>query len=266
MYYDYHIHSSFSEDCSVDMEIIVKRAIELGIKEICFTDHIDYDMTLEGIPEEIFDPVEYTKEINRLRGIYSGQISIKKGVEIGLQPHIKQKCMDFVAKNDFDFAICSMHTSDKLDIYHGHFFEGKTPKQAYAKYFEELYNSIENNPYYSVLGHYDLLKRHVKHDGDKIMKENFDIIEATFKRVIEDGKGIEINASGFKYNLGHTLPTRDFLQLYKELGGEIITTGSDSHGTGYIADHFDYVYHLLKETGFRYITTFDKMKPQFVKI
>lgn len=265
--YDYHIHSSFSADCNVEMEVIIKKAIALGIKEICFTDHMDYDMPLEGIPEEVFDPLAYSKEIIRLRNKYSNMLSIKKGVEMGFQPHIVNKCMDFVTDGDFDFVLCSLHTADKLDIYHGHFLEKmETPKKAYAKYFEELYESIKNDPCYSVLGHYDMLKRHVKYDDNKIIKDNFDVIEATFKKVIENGKGIEVNTSGFKYNLGHAHPTKDFLKLYKELGGEIITTGSDSHGTGYLAHKFDYAYDLLKETGFRYITRFDKMKPEFIKL
>lgn len=264
--YDYHIHSNFSADCQDNMESIVKRAIEIGVKEVCFTDHWKYDLTFEGVREEVFDLIEYYNEIHRLKEIYGHRLTIKKGVEIGIQPHIIKKCNDFIANNDFDFVICSIHTADKLDIHHGDFFSGRTAKQAFAKYFEEFYDCVKNGFQYNVLGHYDLLKRHIQYDGNKILKENFDIIEATLKHVIETGKGIEVNTSGFRYQLGHTLPSKDILKLYKELGGEIITTGSDSHGPEYLADQFNYTHNLLKELDFQYITIFEKMKPQFIKI
>ena len=54
--------------------------------------------------------------------------------------------------------------------------------------------------------------------------------------------------------------------MYKELGGEIITTGSDSHTPSQIAFKFDYIYSYLKEIGFKYVCSFDKMNPQFIKI
>ena len=43
------------------------------------------------------------------------------------------------------------------------------------------------------------------------------------------GKGIELNTGGFKYGLGHPNPCEDIIKRYKELGGEIITLGSDAH-------------------------------------
>ena len=55
------------------------------------------------------------------------------------------------------------------------------------------------------------------------------IITKILKIVIQDGKGIEINTSSRRYGLKDSTPSRDILKLYKELGGKIITIGSDSH-------------------------------------
>lgn len=263
--WDYHVHSSFSDDCNIDMDVVVKKAVDIGVKELCFTDHIDFDCGVEGVIIE-FDLNEYTKTIQSLREEYAGKIILKKGVEMGYQPHILKKCNDFVAEGEFDFVLASLHTVEKKDIHIGDFSKNKSPKEAYEKYFVDVYNCIENNSNYSVLAHYDLLKRYINYDHKRVLKENFDIIESTFKKIIYEGKGIEVNTSGFRYNVGANLPSEDFLRLYRELGGEIITVGSDSHGEKNLCDGFDYTFDLLKGIGFRYISTFSKMKPEFVRI
>ncbi|MCG4471116.1 phosphatase, partial [Lawsonibacter sp. DFI.6.74] len=69
------------------------------------------------------------------------------------------------------------------------------------------------------------------------------------KEVIHSGKGIEINTSCFRYGLKDLTPSNYILKIYKELGGEIITTGSDSHIPSQVAYKFDYIYNKLDELG-----------------
>ena len=119
---------------------------------------------------------------------------------------------------------------------------------------------------YNILGHLDLIKRYGPYD--EILDDDYfiDIITEILKQVIYDGKGIEVNTSCFKYNLPDLTPSRKIIELYKSLGGEIITTGSDAHATGFLACNFKYIYDYLKSIGFEYVCTFDKMKPLFNKI
>lgn len=98
---------------------------------------------------------------------------------------------------------------------------------------------------------------------DSIFK---DILEQILKTAIYDGKGIEINTSCFRYNLPDLTPSTSILRLYKELGGEILTIGSDSHNTNQVAHKLDVAYDAVKDIGFKYICKFDKMKPKFIKI
>lgn len=93
-----------------------------------------------------------------------------------------------------------------------------------------------------------------------------DIIESILKEVIYNGKGIEVNTSCFRYKLPDLTPSKKILSLYKDLGGEIITTGSDAHHPAFIACQFDYVTSFLKNIGFKYISTFDNLKPSFIKL
>lgn len=263
MFYDYHVHSNFSTDSKSTMENMVQGAINIGLKEICFTDHADYD-----VYQEPFEPSydKYFETLNYLSNKYKDKISIKKGIEFGLQKQIIDICSTDANSYPFDFVICSVHAINTLDLYLGHFFEGITQRQAYEAYFNEIFTVVNNYKDYSVLGHFDLIKRYGKYDNlldDKLFS---DIIESILKQVIYDGKGIEINTSCYRYNLPDLTPSRYILNMYKDLGGEIITTGSDAHNPSQLGHKFDYIYSHLKDMGFDYISTFDKMKPQFIKI
>ena len=264
MYYDYHMHSNFSNDSKTSMEDMVKQSILVGSKEICFTDHVDYDLEFDydlGINYK-----KYFEEIEFLASKYKDKISIKKGIELGLQPQIIDKCREDVHSNNFDFVICSTHAIDRIDLYSGPFFDNISQQQAYETYYENLYNIVKNFKDYSVLGHLDLIKRYGNYSNVLDDKKFFDIIEAILKQAISDGKGIEINTSSYRYNIRDLTPSRYILNLYKDLGGEILTTGSDSHNPEQVAYKFDYIYPHLKELGFKYICAYDKMNPEFIKL
>ncbi|RDY29602.1 histidinol-phosphatase HisJ family protein [Romboutsia weinsteinii] len=264
MFYDYHMHSNFSADSKIEMEDMVLKSIDLGLNEICFTDHVDY-----GIDTDICFNIDYNKyfeKIDFLKNKYRNQINIKKGIEFGLQSHVIEDYSKDANTYPFDFIICSVHAINKVDLYNGGFFKGISQHQAYETYYNELYNIAKNYKHYSVLGHLDLIKRYG--DYDKLLDDRLysDIIESILKQAIHDGKGIEVNTSCFRYNLPDLTPSRYILKMYKELGGEIITTGSDSHHPSQVAYQFDYIYDYLREIGFKYVTTFNNMNPEFIKI
>lgn len=99
-----------------------------------------------------------------------------------------------------------------------------------------------------------------------IVKSFLDIIEEIFKLIIPNGQGIEINTSGFYYGLGRVLPSVDILKLYKEMGGEILTIGSDAHKPERLGEYYDHAVDVLKTIGFHYVATFENQKPVFHKI
>lgn len=264
MFYDYHMHSHFSPDCKNSMEDMIKKSIELNLTEICFTDHMEHNAC--GDSTWVVDYDKYFKEYNLLKEKYSNKINIKIGIEMGLQKHLINKCRNDILNNPFDFVICSQHAIDELDFSLKPFFNNKNQKEAYKVYFLELLNIVKNFKDYSVLGHLDLIKRYGGYKEIIDDKLFYDIIEEILKTVINDNRGIEINASSFRYNLPDLTPSKYILKMYKDLGGEIITTGSDAHSTDYISNEFDYIYSYLKEIGFKYVCSYDKMKPIFNKI
>ncbi|CAM3143172.1 histidinol-phosphatase HisJ family protein [Filibacter tadaridae] len=260
--FDYHMHSHFSADCSISTEKMVIGAIEKGMEEICFTEHIDYDYPDESIVFE-FDLHAYDTEIKELQKKYAERIRIKKGVEIGVQPHLLKRYEELITAEAFDFVICSMHTVERKGLHYGDIFIGKTVEEAYKTYYDELTYCVKNFNQYNVLGHVNLIKRYAKEEVDN----NFHTeLRELFNVLIPAGKGIELNTSGVRYGLPSGLPSDDILKLYKQCGGEIITVGSDAHRETDIAFQFKESLQLLQTIGFKYITTFDQQKPSFHSI
>lgn len=262
---DYHTHSNFSSDSDTPLEENIKKAVSLGLKEIACTDHIDYDYPDPEYPF-LFEYEPYIKEIDRLKKKYT-EIKIKTGVEIGIQPHVIDKINNLVSNNYFDFVIASTHVAqDGLDLCANEFFEGKSKHQAFTDYFEEVLSNVKNYDFFNVYGHIDFINRYGSYE-DKTMDyyEFKSLTDEILKTIISKGKGIEINTSGYRYGLGHPHPQFELIKRYKELGGEIITVGSDAHKPEQITFKFDKAYEMLKEAGFKYITLFTDRKPEFVK-
>lgn len=254
---DYHIHTNYSEDSPTKMETYIKQAISQNYDEICFTDHIDY-----GTPYcYCCDTENYLKDILFYQNKFP-QIKIKFGMEFGAQARHKKYFQKVFNNYPFDFIILSFHMIDDKDLWNREFQRGKTQKEFNQQYYEEIYETIKIYNDYSVLGHLDLIRRYDDF-GEFPFRESKEIIEKILIHVIENNKGIELNTSSFRYGLKDLMPSKDILKFYKELNGEIITIGSDSH---YI-EHFGYkigeMREYLKSIGYKYFCTFDKMQPKF---
>ncbi|AZR74034.1 histidinol phosphate phosphatase [Anoxybacter fermentans] len=268
MFFDYHIHSKFSTDSKMTLEEICEQSILIGLEEIAITDHHDIDYQDPSISFEI-DRHLYLSTLEEFQAKYQGKLRIKKGLELGLQPHILDKCAEF-AGDHFDFVLASFHTAQKKDLYTGKFFEGYTQWEAYREYLKEVHYCVERFDHFSVVGHLDVIRRY----GDfpvipDLMDDSDcrDLIEEILKILVEKGKGLEVNTSGYHYgNRKDPLPSRAILRLYRELGGEILTTGSDSHYKDQLGYKFKETHEMLKDLGFKYLTTFEKGKPIFHKI
>lgn len=266
MFIDYHIHSSFSGDCNTPIEDIIKKAIELNLQEIAITDHIDYDY--KNIRTDFsIDLNKYFKTLKYYKKFYKDSLSIKIGVEIGLFKEVLNKYEKDIQKNEFDFIIGSIHSMSNMDdLYDGSYFEGKTQKQAYIKYYEHVLDIINTYDNFSVLGHLDIIRRYGGYNAPLSNIDFKNIIEEILKTLISKDKGIELNTSGYRYNLGDFSPCKNIFKMYKDLNGKIITLGSDSHVPNQLSYEFKSSIDYLKSIGFNELTKFEKLKPIFYKI
>lgn len=258
---DYHTHTNYSCDSNASIESMVLSAISKGFDEIAITDHVDYG---EQYPLN-YD--EYIITFNKIKQKYAKEINIILGIEIGLDCNFRREIRNFTDKYPFDFIIGSSHAVKGIDLYFGDYFENKSKQDAYTLYFKDIIENINFSDEFCVYGHLDFISRYGKYKDNSLLYEDFsDIIDSVLKLLIENGKGIEINTSGYRYNINQSYPQFLILKRYKELGGEIITIGSDAHKPQDIGDHFDSAISMLKEAGFEYISIFRNKKPKFEKI
>ncbi|MDM8534358.1 histidinol-phosphatase HisJ family protein [Clostridiaceae bacterium HSG29] len=258
---DLHVHSNFSSDSNEEMEDIIKEAINRNIEIIAFTDHIDYEYSDPNISFD-FDISEYFYEIERLKNKYNSRIKILKGLELGLQSHIIEKLNKVSNKYEFDFIIGSFHTVERKDLYNGDYYKSKTPEEMWDVYLDEVYETIKNFNNFSVLGHLDLIKRYSESVREVDFSYYKNKLEKIFNIIIEKEIGIEVNTSGLRgnYGLNETLPSKEILKLYYDLGGRIITIGSDSHDKSTLGDNFNETLKFINNIGFKDIYVFEKMK------
>ncbi|MDE6740195.1 MAG: histidinol-phosphatase HisJ family protein [Lachnospiraceae bacterium] len=273
MFADYHVHTEFSDDSVYPMEQVIKDAIAMQMDEICFTDHVDY-----GIKDD-WDgphPIEYRgseplanvnyplyfTKIRELQRIYGTQINIKAGLEFGVQSHTIPQYEALFARYPFDFIILSIHQVEDREFWTQDFQKGKSQKEYNERYYEEMLNVINTYQNYSVLGHLDLIIRYDTY-GVYPFEKVEPVISEILRTIIRNGKGLELNTSYHRYGLQDTTPSVDILKLYRKMGGEIITIGSDSHKPEHLGAHIDEAKHLLKNLGFRYFCTYNKMEPIF---
>lgn len=259
---DYHHHTNHSFDSKAVMNEVCTEAIHRNINEICFTEH--YSLNPLAPTYGHINLKRYIKDIEQCRAQFEGKLVIKAGIEI-CEPHLlKSEYQKVLEPLQLDFILGSVHNINdkKLRLYLQH----KTVEEVYGGYFEELYNLVKHADI-DVLAHIDLMKRyaikvHGNYDFDQFKPQLKDILTKAIERNI----GIEINTSGMRSSLAEPLPSQAVLKLYKELGGELLTVGSDSHKVETVGDHISEAIALAKECGFRYVFTYDKRQPSAISI
>lgn len=270
MKHDCHIHTYFSGDSDTKPAATIEKAISLGLKTICVTEHHDMDFPDEPNPF-LLDVCAYFKEYSLLKEKYRDKIDILTGVELGLQPHLSEELNEFCNAYPFDFIIGSTHVVKKADPYYPEFWEqNPSYRDTIMAYLTDTLNNIRSFKNFDVYGHIDYIVRYCPAKDSEpeitdLYKTYPDLIDEILKELIYNGKGIEINTGGL-FHLPFANPHKKILMRYRELGGEILTTGSDGHTPDRIANAFDTLPALLTECGFKYTTIFKNRKPEWIKI
>lgn len=209
----------------------------------------------------------YIYTLNFLKEKYQQKIKILCGVEIGLMPYLKSRIIDFINKYNFDFIIGSSHLVNGRDPFYSSFYQDREEKLAYFEYFESILENVKVFDQYDVYGHLDYVFRYGPNKNKYFNINDYrNVLEEILKTIINRGKGIELNTSGMLKGLGCFHPNIDILKMYKSLGGEIITIGSDAHIPENIGYKFKDASEVLKRVGFEYYNIFEDRKAVFYKL
>jgi histidinol-phosphatase (PHP family) len=261
---DYHIHTRFSVDSRTELEDACEAAIAADLDEIAFTDHADF-----GHADTVgyLKPAEYVTAVERCRDRYAGRLAVRLGVEMG-EPHIfAQETRDILAAGEFDLVLGSVHYADGMvPAWKEEYFE-QPLHEAYEAYFR-LVARLAAEGDFDVLGHLDLVKRDARkfgkvYDGPEPYG---DLIRTALRSIVERGKGIEINTSPLRRGQPDACPSLEVLQWYRELGGEILTLGSDAHRPGDVGACFDAALEMARTAGFKRLARFEKRRVRWMEI
>jgi histidinol-phosphatase (PHP family) len=267
---DFHMHTEFSFDSNTSVRDMIEASIQKGLRTICITDHNDkdYSMDTDGQMHAFtFDVDRYFEVLLALQKEYADRIDVRIGIEIGLQPHLVDYYRDLTTRYPFDFVIGSVHVVEGSDPHAREIFKGKEDHEVYRKTFEITKQNLEVFDDFDVLGHIDYVVRYGEGQANAYSYARYqEELDEILKRVIEKGKGIELNSAGLKYGLEFCHPHPDVLKRYRELGGEIITIGADGHKPEHIAYQFQRAAKMLEACGFRYHTIYQQRKPRFVPL
>lgn len=265
--FDYHLHSTHSGDGLSTDRVQVLAAIDRGLKEICFTEHLDIDFPVNVCFQLHLDT--YQQDIRALAEEFKDQITIKCGVEVGNQKHrgdIVAKTRQWLKGYSFDYVLSSVHWLSGCDYHSPEGWQGVTRSQVFREYLSALYQCALDYTDFNCLGHITYYSRYCPlEEKEMVLHDAPEELEALFKLLISRGQGIEINTSVYDKS-GFFLPDLDIVRFYRQLGGEIISIGSDSHIGVRTGANIHAGLQMLKAAGFDHVCTFTNRQPVFNRI
>lgn len=276
---DCHTHTQFSVDSEADIVQMIEKAISLGLSAYAVTDHCECN---RWYSEEYYVGEDWYKFYNFGRDFeqsVSAVTALKEkypdfnllcGVELGQATQDIEIAEKVISDNRLDFVIGSVHQLPKTEDFCFLDYEKYSSaeiKNLLERYFLEV-NKLCNWGKFDILGHLTYCLRYIDSalGSDTDISPYDDIIEDSFKKLIEKGKGIEINTSGLRQNYGKTFPDLRYAKLFRELGGEIISIGSDAHTVEDLGSGIKKGVQLASDAGFTHLCYFKQRSPVFIEI
>ncbi|WP_312641439.1 histidinol-phosphatase HisJ family protein [Hydrogenoanaerobacterium sp.] len=263
--FDSHTHSDNSFDGTHSVMFMCEAAVQKGLLGIAITDHADMDYLeeqqfLQRLKQSYFD-------VRKARMAYGNSFILSSGIELGEPDADYELAERVLALDEFDFVIGSIHTvQDKNDFYYND-FQQVDPYGLLGCYFERMLKLVQWNKF-DVLGHFTYPMRYILRDGrrDVTLERYDDIIDEILRLTVQNGRGIEINTSGLRQDMGETMPPLKYIKRFKELGGEIITIGSDAHRAEHLGSNIADGMELAREAGFAYFSFFKQREPRMLAL
>lgn len=272
--FDNHNHSEFSFDGKrTSVEKSTLAAADAGLGGVAFTDHCDFFVPAmkaehEQLVPETFDVNAQQAEIDRVQALIDGRIGgerkfrILKGIEIGMHEDCHGEIRRTLGENSFDQVIASVHYLDGIDPFYGGYYEGKDWKEAYGHYLETIWKEMTWLKDFDIMGHFDYVVRYAPYSSTSLLYRDFsDILDEMFRYLIQEGKALEINTKSYQeYNGRLVTIDTEVLKRYRELGGEIVSFGSDSHDAHRIGHAIMEHALLLKSLGFHWSAHYESRR------
>lgn len=262
--FDSHTHSFFSSDGNCSVENLCLTAEQKGLAGFALTDHFECDFegrSLDSIRKSVESAREYADK-------FKGRLIVSTGIELGQPIYALGEAEAALSCCDYDFVLASLHNiRGEPDFYYTDFSDKDTTHETLESFFKE-YLELANWNRFDSVAHITYPFRYMirTYNLRPSLKEYMGYVDEFLKVIIQNGKGIEINTSGLRQGLGITMPELDCIKRFRELGGEIITVGSDAHKASDMGADFSTATEMLKLAGFDRYAYFMEGKPHFIKL
>ncbi len=265
---DLHMHTKSSFDGNYSAADMTKSAVKNELATIAFTDHFDVDF-YERHNLGVRQQTSY-EDICSAQESFGDKIRILRGIEMGQPTYDIALTEESLERYEYDFVIGSIHNPRNQPDYGDFNYASLSQAEIYAmldNYFEEELLLAKWNRF-DTFAHLTYPMRYIVQAGrnDIELDRYDDITDEIFKVIAANGKALEINTSGLRQPIGKTMPTENYVRRFRELGGELLTLGSDAHFTEHVGAGIDSGYEIAESCGFKYVTYFKGRKPVQVKI
>jgi histidinol-phosphatase (PHP family) len=258
---DCHTHTNISPDADkrATVEMYCKKAKTWDLKALAVTEHLEVNRY-----QEEKDNFEKSMSVNtNSKKNYPFLIS---GLELGQATQDFETAEKILSDNRLDFVIGSIHELPGREDFAFINYHNVNVKTLLKENFLEILKLCKWGKF-DVLGHLTYVLRYMSKAGVTADLQPYnDIIAECFRELIDKGKGIEINTSGLRQNYGKTFPSLKYIKLFKDLGGDVISVGSDAHRSFDLCSGVKEGAELALEAGFRYFTVFRERKPIKISI
>jgi histidinol-phosphatase (PHP family) len=255
---DYHIHTRFSSDGLVGMAEMCQAAVERGLTEIGFTEHLDFDPGDAHLPP--YRVEAWWEEIECCRHMFRASLTIRAGIELS-EPHRYPKTIQGVLERfPWDYTLGALHWVDSALIFHETYFE-RSAERAYLDYFEELVRMAQTGGF-DILAHLDVVKRYaVEHYGPYDPRRYEAEIREILRSCVARGIALEVNTCTLRRPIGDMSPDRIVIDWYRQAGGRWLTLGSDAHLSQDVGAGFDRAVATVQAAGFEHLARFERRQP-----
>jgi histidinol-phosphatase (PHP family) len=250
---DSHLHTDLSPDSDVPIDVYAAQAVERRISEIAITDHVDFDRRYAAFEYASFQERERVAREAAERWAPFG-LAIRFGCELTYERRYEDEVREHLRRHRYDFTIGSVHIGPASPYRAEHvasFVSGRSLREIVGPYFDDVEGAARSG-LFDTVGHLDFVKRYLAgHVSNLDLAGTPELYEPLLRALIETGTALEVNVSGLRQAAAETYPAEHIVALYRSLGGDRVTTGSDAHRPDSFAFALAEAYRIAGASGFR---------------
>ncbi len=257
---DYHTHTHYSFDGAPDAthDAMCRRALEIGLSDIAFTDHCDINGEVEGL-YTLYHATEAFAEMQAVKEKYKGRLNVVCGIELGNATQYPAEAAAVLAAHPYDFVIGSLHNLRGVPDFCMLKYDMMTEPHIaslFDRALDETIDMVEHTDGLTTVGHITYMHRYVTLAQKKLdFKPFYDKLTHLYRIIIDRDLALEINVSTLWKGLGIAMPTMELLKLYRDCGGRLVTVGSDAHAPETLGKAIRKGYALLRTVGIDEVLT-----------